>query len=410
MALANLDIKPALLALALTASPLFLSGCGSDSSSSSDSTSETTSDSSTDSSTDTSTDSSTDSSSDSSSDSSTDSSDSTTTVDCSSDDYATELACAANALLDSLDSSQLATMQYDFSDSEARTVWSNLPTGNVQRNGVKLGDMTTAQKALAMNLASVALSEAGYLDFQGILAADDYLQEQGGGSDYSSDNYYFAVFGTPSASDQWQLQIGGHHLAYNLTYLYGEGYPVPNHFASEPKESFVLNSETWAPIEDEGNAMVAVFDSLSSDELSTAYLSGQSFSDVLVGPDNGSGTLPTDYPSGSDRTGLLVSYMSDAQQALVVAAIEQWVRDFPADVVDSLMETYTSDAAFADTYVAWAGSESAGVDIDNTSTYMRIDGPRLWIEVAVQGGIVIRSETHYHTMYRDKTMDYGNSL
>jgi hypothetical protein len=43
-------------------------------------------------------------------------------------------------------------------------------------------------------------------------------------------------------------------------------------------------------------------------------------------------------------------------------------------------------------------------------TYFRIDGPRLWIEVACQGGVVIRGQTHYPTIFRDKQMDYGNAL
>ncbi|WP_221800779.1 DUF3500 domain-containing protein [Oceanobacter mangrovi] len=396
--------------LAMLASLIGLTACGSSSDSGSSSSSDTSSDSSSDDSS--SDDSSDDSSADDSDDSSSDDSSST---DCSSDDYPTELACAANAFLATLDSSELASVSYDWSDSESKTVWSNLPTGSVQRNGLALGDMSTSQQEAAYYLASVALSDAGYLDFQGVLAADDYLGEQssgggGGGAAYSSDLYYFAIFGTPSADDVWMLQIGGHHMAYNITMLNGTGYPVPNHIAAEPKDSFVLNSETWAPVEDEGNAMVDIFDSLSADDLSTAYLSGQSFSDVLMGPDNGSGVLPDDYPSGSDRTGLLVSYMSDTQQALVIAAIEEWVRDFPDEVADELMDDYTSDDAFADTYVAWAGTESAGVDVDVSGTYMRIDGPRLWIEVAVQNGVVISNKTHYHTMYRDKTMDYGNSL
>jgi hypothetical protein len=40
---------------------------------------------------------------------------------------------------------------------------------------------------------------------------------------------------------------------------------------------------------------------------------------------------------------------------------------------------------------------------------MRIDGPRVWIEISCQGGVVV-SGTHYHMMYRDKTTDYYNEL
>jgi hypothetical protein len=45
-----------------------------------------------------------------------------------------------------------------------------------------------------------------------------------------------------------------------------------------------------------------------------------------------------------------------------------------------------------------------------TGSYLRIDGHRVWIELTVQAGIVIRSATHYHTIYHDKMYDYGGQL
>jgi hypothetical protein len=52
----------------------------------------------------------------------------------------------------------------------------------------------------------------------------------------------------------------------------------------------------------------------------------------------------------------------------------------------------------------------SGPDPDVQGTYFRIDGPRVWIEVACQGGIVFRNATHFHTIYRDKQYDYGGTL
>ncbi|MCA9573647.1 MAG: DUF3500 domain-containing protein, partial [Myxococcales bacterium] len=116
------------------------------------------------------------------------------------------------------------------------------------------------------------------------------------------------------------------------------------------------------------------------------------------------------YPTGSNRAGVLVSTLSSEQQALVTAAIAEWVEDADPEVAAELMAAYTAEEAFADTYVAWAGTEDAGVDADVNGTYMRIDGPRLWIELACQNGVVIQGQTHYHSIYRDKQFDYGGSL
>ncbi len=333
-----------------------------------------------------------------------------TVGDCEDDSDLETLVCATDAFISTLTTDEQDELIYDWDDSTAKTTWSNLPTGNVQRNGLKLGDLSDESLEAAIVVARAALSDAGYEDFLGVLAADDYLNEQGGGSAYSSENYYLAFVGYPSVGGSWMLQLGGHHLAYNITYIGSDSYPVPNHIGTEPKASFEINSTSYAPLVDEGDALVSMFESLDSDELSDAYLSGENFSDVLMGPDNGSGELPTDYPEGSERGGVLVSSLTEAQQALVTAAIEQWVSDYPSDVATPLLEEYTSSASYADTYIAWAGDQSSGVDVDVSGTYMRIDGPRLWIEVACQSGVIITDQTHYHTMFRDKDMDYGDSL
>ena len=339
-------------------------------------------------------------------------------LDCSSaTSDVEEVVCAADAFMATLSDSEREVLLSDFSDATAKTTWSNLP--NATRNGLRFGDLSDASLAAAMTFASAVLSDDGYADFIGVLAADDYLGEQGsgggggpgGGGGYSADNYYIAFIGTPSATSDWMVQLGGHHMAFNITYTAaGEGYPVPHHLGVEPKESFTVGGETYAPMSEEGQAMVDLFGALDADQLSEAYLAGQMFADVLMGPDNGSGTLPTDYPSDSGRTGVLVSDLTTAQQELVTATIQQWVSDYHTSIAETLLASYTSASAYGDTYIAWGGTESAGPDPDVSGTYFRIDGPSLWIEIACQSGVVIQNQTHYHAIFRDKTMDYGGSL
>lgn len=38
--------------------------------------------------------------------------------------------------------------------------------------------------------------------------------------------------------------------------------------------------------------------------------------------------------------------------------------------------------------------------------YVRIQGPRLWIEIDAQGGIVT-NRIHFHSIRRDEATDYG---
>jgi hypothetical protein len=311
-----------------------------------------------------------------------------------------------------------------------KTDWSNLPPGAISfsRPGITLSQLTTSTQISAFNaLVKIALSTAGYTDYQGVLAADDYLGYTENASGYGADLYHVAFVGTPTETGLWTLMLGGHHMSFSITFYAGCSYPTPHHIGVEPRTSFTANSETsynfyssgtYQVIADKASAMVAIFTGLSSSELDSAFLSGQTFSDMLIGPveaDTGSySTVTTKFDaiaSSSDR-GELVSNLSTTQQALVTAAIEQFVNDYDSTTAARLLADYES--GYSSTYVAWANSagtfSSSGPDITTSGTYMRIDGPRVWIEIAIQSGIVIQGQTHYHMMFRDKTYDYYNQL
>jgi hypothetical protein len=346
------------------------------------------------------------------------------TVDCSgTSTQLDKVVCQASGFLATLSATELLTANPALTDNATRTKWSNLPTSLVTRGGIAMGSLSASSQAAALAMMSSLLSSDGMEDLNGVRAADDYLAANGGNSmgppgggglSYGADLYFVAVFGTPTTTGSWAVMFGGHHMAYNITFAAGVAYPTPNHLGVEPKSEFTINGGTYQPLAAEGDAMEGIFTALSATELQTAYLQGQQFGDVLIGPveyGTGSSALAkAKYPTGSNRTGVLVSSLSVDQQALVTAAIKQWVADFDPMISDSLVAAYTSSAAYQDTYVAWGGTEASGVDVDVAGTYMRIDGPRVWIEVACQNGIIFQNATHYHTIYRDKTTDYANTL
>ncbi|MDB5973043.1 MAG: hypothetical protein JWQ90_5493 [Hydrocarboniphaga sp.] len=311
-----------------------------------------------------------------------------------------------------------------------KTNWSNLPPGAISfsRPGITLAEVSTSSQISAFNaLAKVALSSAGYADFQGVIAADDYLGYTKNANGYGADLYHVAFIGTPSQTGSWTLMLGGHHMAFNINFNGACAYPTPHHIGVEPRTAFTANdhtsysfydSGTYTVLADKAAAMVAIFSSMSSSELTSAFLSGQTFSDVLIGPveaNTGSyANVTTKFnaiASSSDR-GLLVSSLSTTQQALVMAAIEQFTDDYDSTTASRLLSDYEAD--YGSTYVAWANASgsvsSSGPDVSANGTYMRVDGPRVWMEIAVQNGVVISGQTHYHMIYRDKTYDYYNQL
>lgn len=334
-------------------------------------------------------------------------------VDCSSASTMIEKAvCQADGFIATLDDTQKTTANPAFTDTAGRTKWSNLPTGGVQRGGIQMGTLSAQSQAAALELMAVVLNSDGTSDLNGVRAADDYLNTSGGGAGYGSGLYWIGIWGTPSTSGNWSIMFGGHHMAFNITFVGGIGYATPNHLGVEPKSAFTVNGTSYQPLADEGAAMLAIFTAMSSAETSTAHLSG-TFGDVVIGPveygTGSSASAKAKYPTGANRTGVLVSSLTADQQALVTTAIGAWAGDFDTAISSQLIADYTSAAAYADTYVAWGGSGTSP-DVDTSGTYFRIDGPRVWIEVACQGGVVFRNATHYHTIYRDKTYDYGGTL
>ena len=312
-----------------------------------------------------------------------------------------EVASAAETFLGTLTSSQKSTAQLSWDLDTARH-WSNLPAQLVSRNGLSWGSLSSTQKTAASTLIGTALSSTGQTLWEGMQAADNYLADNGGGSSYGEDNFYIALLGTPSSSSFWMLQLTGHHLTYNIAFNGSYKSPTPLFLGVEPKGEFTQDGTTHDPMQAQREAVSALGAALTS--YSDAKLSG-TYSDLLFGA-NGSGnidgTCPRSYSSVTDH-GLLYGSLSSSDQALVQAVIEAYVNTQATEYADDLLEAYLDSTALASTYVAYAGTGT----VTTKGNYFRIEGPRVWIEFSVQSGVIFNTDIHYHTIWRDKSADYG---
>jgi hypothetical protein len=318
---------------------------------------------------------------------------------------------AAEALIAKLTTEQKTAIKYDKTLANAQK-WSNFPTTFVQRNGVRIGDMSSDAQAAAVALAEAAAGDTGAKLFDELREADEWLVSDGDASttDYGRGLYYFSIHGTPSTSSAWMLQLGGHHLAYNFMYAGKCTSATPLFDGAEPMD-WTDDGEEHSPLEAQRSSMVALLAAVGSK--SDAKLSG-TFSDLVNGPagggpGGGGGGGDTkypaslDYPSGTSGRGVKVSTLTSEQKQLVKTAIEAWVKNVADPVAEALLAEYESAAALDETYVGFSGS----AELASGSSYVRIDGPRVWIEVSVQNGVIYRDIVHYHTIWRDKVADYG---
>ncbi len=290
-----------------------------------------------------------------------------------------------------MSSSELAAVSYELSASNATDFWSNLPTDFVQRHGLALADLSAVSKAAAEQLLSAALTSQGQQTMADLRLADDYLGAYRSG--YDADLYYLSFLGTPSASSPWVLEFTGHHYTFLASVNGGAVSLTPNFVGVEPV-SFSSGGTSYQPMEGRRQALLAMLQGLDASQLAGAKLS-QAYDDLLVGPQH-DGEFP------STPSGLAVAGLDASQRARVAAAIESYACDARDTGQDS---AYSTDAALDETYIAWASYS----DLATRGSYVRIDGPRVWIELSVQNGIVF-SANHYHSIWRDKTLDYGGNF
>ena len=86
---------------------------------------------------------------------------------------ASTIVASANGFLSSLDEGQRSKVLFDFNDAAQRVKWSNLPTTMVPRAGLKMGDLSEAQRKAAMGLLAATLSKRGYEKVLAIMAGDE---------------------------------------------------------------------------------------------------------------------------------------------------------------------------------------------------------------------------------------------
>ena len=282
--------------------------------------------------------------------------------------------------------------------------WSNLPLALAPRVGVRLGDLSGPQAKAADGLLRAALSSCGYELLNDIRAADAVLKPLDARKiGWDAANYFVAFVGEPSADRPWLLKVDGHHLAYNITFNGAHVSATPLFDGVEPL-TFQVDGKTRDPLAVQAGAMRKLAAAVAG--MPGARLAGE-FRDVSRGPvQGGDVNFPISYPTGPEGRGVAYASLNPAQKAAVSQAIRAWVELPTGAISRRLMADYTKPAALAETFVGLSGAS----DLASPGAYIRIDGPRLWIEFVVQPAVADAKAVHYHTIWRDKLADYGGAF
>jgi hypothetical protein len=311
-----------------------------------------------------------------------------------------ETAVAAKKFLATLDEAERGRVVYDFKDETQRKRWSNLPTTMVKRGGLRMGDLTKAQREAAMATVAAALSPTGYEKVTQIVEGDEMLKKKdnggpgpggpGGPAMFGHDEYYISFLGQPSATDPWMIQFGGHHLGINITLVGDHTTLAPSHTGSQPA-IYEIEGKTVRPLGREVDKSFALLNSLDEKQRHEAVL-GFEMHDLVLGPGRDGQTIQPEGIKGSELT--------DKQREMLLDLAGEWTGIMTEDAAKSKMADIKEHVA--ETWFAWSGPSEKG------KGYFRVQGPTVFIEYAPQrlGGDVTQ---HIHTMYREPNNDYGTT-
>ena len=308
---------------------------------------------------------------------------------------------AAEAFLATLDPPQRLKANIGL-DDKSRAVWSNLPTGiamqvgAMERNGVKLGDMTPAQEKAALALLTATLSPEGFqkamADRRCRSGSRDRSAPTRGPAQrirFGRAEYYVSILGKPSATDKWMIQFGGHHLAINVTLAGRENVLAPTHTGTQPA---LLPRRR----QDDSSAGRRERQGVRADQRAQSG-SAEAGHPQQRGPQPRAGPWrrrQDDRARGSPRLNLHAGPARDARRSGARVGRHSRRRGISR-------EDGGDPGGLNDTYFAWAGATTNG-----KGAYFRIQGPAVFIEYAPQGSADDTSD-HIHTIYREPANDYA---
>jgi len=202
--------------------------------------------------------------------------------------------------------------------------------------------------------------------------------------------YWIALIGTPSETDPWQWQWGGHHVTVNATIVGPNLALTPSFIGVQPASYTDASGKTVRPLGDIDDEAFALINALDASQQSAAIL-GTTYIDLVLGPGQDGKTIQPE--------GLPASQMTADQQAALLQLIGHYTGLANDAAAAARMDDVSS--TLDDTYFAWYGPTTQG-----SAAYFRVTGPTIVIEYSPQqmGG---DPANHIHGIYRDPTNDYG---
>ena len=254
--------------------------------------------------------------------------------------------------------------------------WHFVPDNNFEqtlkfpRPGLTYGKMEPHQRHLADVLLAASLSKAGYVKAKTVMSLEDVLRIKESDTTGRRDplKYYFRVFGQPSKDGAWSWKVEGHHLSLHFAMKGGKLVATtPTFYGANPHKVDIEPRKGLRPLASEEDLGFALVNSLNEKQKAKAIVAEEAYKDILTAAD-------TRAKLDNQPAGLPASELSAKQYEMLLALIEEYASNLPAEITAKRMQQAKSTPKNKLMF-AWAGATKPGV-----GDYYRIQAPTFLIE------------------------------
>ena len=305
---------------------------------------------------------------------------------------ASEMRGVALALLNSLDATQKAAINYSYHDGE-RIFWYYPP---LNRHGLALRDMSEEQRGLAYALMATGLTEDSNRQAQLIIEHEAVLgplEEEQGHVTFRRDAllYSWTIFGDPgSDAEPWGWRVEGHHVSLHYS-VWGDRVlsVTPFFFGANPAEVRKGPKQGLRILGTSQDIALELMESLDAGQKSRAIIYDEAPADII--------TFNSSKASLPKEEGLPATAMSGTQREMLMALASEYVTRIRSDLAEDKLNALRQ-GGLEKIHLAWGGP------IDRTQPhYYRLHGGDFVVEYDNRQN----GANHIHSVLRDVNNDFA---
>ena len=298
---------------------------------------------------------------------------------------AAELLGRVRTFRATLEPDQQKAASFAWDGSEWRG-WNYFGATGYIKPGLRLEQMSKAQKDAGWNVLAAVWSEPGIAKAKNVMLLQDILAASGNGAgERSSERFSLALFGAPSEIGTWGFRCEGHHLTQSVTVRDNRVVSItPTSFSAIPNRVKSGPHMGLNTLKDEEGLSRRLMADLAPRLQSRARIGESTPYNIL--------SYAGRERANAKKVGLPAAELTSAQRDLLWKAVELYSIDhFPAALSDAQRARIRSGDREA-VHFAWYGPNTA----EKAFGY-RIIGDGFVIEMAS----VDPEAQHLHTIYHD---------